>query len=239
GIGPTFLIDAAAYLPFILGLLLMRGLPQPRQDGRKVGEQVMEGLRYVAATPQVFWPIALVGAVSLLSINWNVLLPLFAKNVLNLGPDGLGLLYGALGIGSLAGSLHMARDSRAFTTGRVALYAILFTAFEALAAIPNHVWWVMACLVVAGYYSIRFTAGSNAYVQITVPDYLRVRVMSVYYLVFGGSSPFGNELVGGMAHYAGPKGALLLSGLLGGLFSLWVFWRWRRHMHGETASGAG
>lgn len=237
GIGPTFLIDAAAYLPFIAGLLVMRDLPLPRSDGRRVGEQVVEGLRYIRTTPDIFWPIALVGVVSLFSINWNVLLPLMAKNVLKLGADGLGLLYGALGIGSLAGSLHMARDHRPFTTSRVALYALLFTVFEALAAAPSRVEYVMVLLAAAGYYSIRFTSGSNALVQINVPDHLRLRVMSVYYLVFGGSSPFGNELVGAMAHVAGPRGALLLSSLIGGAFALWVLGRDRR-AHEEANSGA-
>lgn len=243
GVGPAFLLNAASYLAVLAGLRLMRDLPETAPRGRRnLLPEVAEGLTYLRATPGVFWPIALVGVVSLFGLNWNIVLPVLAKSVLHVGPDGLGLLYTALGLGALSGGLAMAALSRrGVGMADVSLHAVAFTALEvAVAAVPSFP-VDLGLLALCGYAMIRFTAGCNALVQTRVPDDLRGRVMSVYFLVFGGSSPFGNEFTGAVSGGFGVRDAMALGGSLAGLFAVSVWWRdrtGRLHPAPESQEGA-
>jgi hypothetical protein len=80
-------------------------------------------------------------------------------------------------------------------------------------------------LLVMGFCGILFMAGSNSTVQLTVPDELRGRVMSLHTLMFAGITPFGAFLMGSVAEAAGVKAALLLSGG-GALISVLVLLAW-------------
>lgn len=224
GSGPAFILNGISYLAVIVGLWLMRDLPPPvARPRRRLLQDVGEGLRYIRATRDVYWAIALLGTVSIFAINWNVVLPVLAKGDLGVGAQGLGFLYTALGTGALAGGLALAAARRAPEgVAGVAAYAVAFSALVcAVGAVPSYSLDLLL-LLGAGYAMIRFTAGCNAFVQTLVPDALRSRVMAVYFLVFGGSSPFGNELVGALTQWFGVRWAMLAAGLVSLAFALYV-----------------
>lgn len=227
GVGPAFLLNALSYVAVLVGLRLMTDLPhQALREPRSLLPDVAEGLAYLRSTPAVSWPIALVGVVSLFGINWGIVLPVLAKSVLHVGPEGLGLLYTALGVGALFGGLSLAATSRrALGVAGVSLHAAAFAALEVfVAAVPSFLVDLLL-LALCGYAMIRFTAGSNTLIQTHVPDALRARVMAVYFLVFGGSSPFGNELTGAISGGWGARAAMAVGGALAGLFAGYVWWR--------------
>ncbi|MBX6350103.1 MAG: MFS transporter [Clostridia bacterium] len=230
GTGPAFILNGVSYLAVLAGLALMRDLPPaaPRPR-RRLLEDVGEGLRYIRTTRDVFWAIALLGVVGVFAINWNVVLPVLAKGALEVGAQGLGFLYTALGVGALAGGLALAAARRApGGVAEVAGYAALFSVLTGAAgAVPSYL-LDLVLLALAGYAMIRFTAGCNSFVQSLVPDELRSRVMAVYFLVFGGSTPFGAELLGALAEWFGARWAMVLGSLVALAFSGFVLWLARR-----------
>ncbi|MBE3590542.1 MAG: MFS transporter [Firmicutes bacterium] len=239
GVGTAFLLNALSYVAVLVGLALMTPtLEPPRPARRRLLAEVGEGLAYLRATPSVSWPIVLLGVVSLFAINWNILLPLLAKQVLHVGPEGLGLLYTALGLGALVGALALAANAHhAIRFESVAAYATAFSATQLLVGFVPLFYVDLALLAVAGYTMIRFTASSNSLVQSLVPDGLRARVMSVYFLVFGGSSPFGNEFAGAVAAGWGPRAAFAAGAVLAGTFAAYVWLRETRRSDAEVAAG--
>jgi len=224
GVAPLFLLNALSFIAVIIGLALinMRDLyaqtkrPNVMQDAKKQGtlQSLREGLAYVVRTPSVLLVIAVLGAISLFGINFNVVLPLFATNVLHAGPEGFGFLSSAFGLGSLISALWLAWGNNKPSIHRLLIGAFAFCVLEIFFAV-SHLYLLSLVLIAAvGFSQIAFSATSNTILQTVAPDHLRGRVMSVFMLVFAGSVPFGNLFTGGMAHLFGAPIALLIGGAL-------------------------
>ncbi|MGD0249122.1 MAG: MFS transporter, partial [Candidatus Limnocylindrales bacterium] len=119
GTALCFTLNGLSYGAVVIGLLAMRGselmpatrLAIPRSVGA-VGANLGEGLRYVWRTPLVLLAITVIGFVSTFGMNFNVILPVMAARVLNVGPNGLGLLFAAMGAGALISALSVATLQR-------------------------------------------------------------------------------------------------------------------------------
>jgi MFS family permease len=220
GLAPCFLINAASYVPVIVGLLLMRTAElhgQPlvhlERSVRSIIDQLAEGLRYVWSTPVILLPIAIVGIVATAAFNFQVLMPLVARDLLGGGAETYGFLMAASGVGSLLSALALAAGRRP-SLSRVVVGAI--TAGLAVAAVGvSHVLPLSLLLMgLAGWGLITMAATTNMIVQMTVPDSLRGRAMSVYTTVFAGSTPVGGLVAGAIAGMSGVGVALVLGGLV-------------------------
>jgi MFS family permease len=129
-------------------------------------------------------------------------LPLLAKNVLHVGSIGFGTMSSATGVGSLLAALTLATMGKASQRTLIigaAAFAIL------LAAVASSQWYglTLVLLMALGVASIAFTTTANSTLQITAPDHLRGRVMSLYMLLFVGTTPIGSQLTGVMAEHIG------------------------------------
>src|SRR5262249_57525609 len=113
GEAAAFFVNAASFVAVIMALLAIPndGLPLPRQRNRLVGE-IAEGIRYAVGTPRVALVFSLLLTVSLFVVNYNVFVPLIARDVLGEGAHGFGLLMAALGTGAVTGAVVMAFVSR-------------------------------------------------------------------------------------------------------------------------------
>ena len=218
GVAPLFLLNAISFLPVILGIALIDSsklLAQVKQATivpRKPTtiQSLREGLAYVIHTPEVLLIIAVLGTVSLFGINFNVVLPLFATDVLHAGATGFGFLSSAIGLGALLAALGLAWSKRRASMTQILLVALIFCVLEALFALSR--WYMLSLLLIAmvGFAQVVFTTTANTTLQIVTPDYLRGRIMSVYMLVFVGSNPVGNLFTGGLAHLFGASISLLV-----------------------------
>jgi len=177
-------------------------------------QSLREGLSYVRHTPAVLLVIVVVGAISLFGINFNVVLPLFATNILNAGPAGFGFISSAYGFGSLISALWLAWSNRKPQIAPLLIAGILFSLLEALFAISH--WYPLSLVLIAcvGFAQIAFSATANTTLQTVTPDHLRGRIMSVFMMVFAGSIPIGNLFTGGLAQWLGAPIALLLGATL-------------------------
>ncbi len=220
GTAACFLLNGLSYGAVVVGLLAMtaadlipaRRLAVPRSV-HEVGVNLAEGLRYVRHTPVVLLAIAVIGFVSTFGMNFNVVLPVMAAEVLKAGSPGLGLLYSAMGAGALVSALAVATLNRPRIRVLVGGGIVLGLAELVLAATSSFP-VAMAAVFVAGIGAIATAASANSLVQITVPGPLRGRVMSVYTTVFAGSTPVGNGLTGGVGGFWGTPAALAMNGVI-------------------------
>ena len=111
GVTGCFFLNGLSFLAVIFGLWLIH---EPAHVERRLGSiaqvrrDLREGIRYVRASTPTLGVILLAGAIGIFGANFNVVVPILARNVLNVGPTGMGWLMAAMGVGSLVGSLGLA-----------------------------------------------------------------------------------------------------------------------------------
>jgi len=210
GVAGCYFLNASTFLATIAGLLLIRARPAiPTPDARRGAMilQVREGLRYALTTPEVFLVVIVMAAIGCFGYNFAVILPLIAQFVLNADPAAFGLLSSAIGVGSLIGSVAIARQGEP-TRKRLLVGAVGFSLLL-LGLAFSSAWVVMLpLLVVLGVFSILFSSTANIRLQKLTPPHLRGRVMSIYMLLFMGSAPIGSMVVGVLAEKQGVQMAV-------------------------------
>ena len=217
GIPLAFLLNGLSFL-FVIGALARLRLPERTPRGRTttVLEDVLEGLRYALLTPRIRLALGVLMVISVFVFNFGVYVPLLARNVLHEKADGFGFLMAALGIGAVLGALTLGALRQARPSLAMTLAAAVLACLGILAlSLVRHFWGAIPLLFVTGYFAILVTASSNATLQLSAPDELRGRVMSLYTLVFGGSVPLGALLVGVISEHAGVPAAFLVMGAAG------------------------
>ncbi len=213
GIAPTILLNAASFLAVIAGLLLMDThalvAPTTARSDAPVREQVVDGLRYVWNTPPVLLIMLVVAAIGTFGYNFSVVLPLLAGFVLKTNAAGFGGLSAFLGIGSLLAAITTAY-AKQVTPRRLLLGSGAFSLLLAAVAFSANFVLAAALLVALGFAGITFATTANTLLQLTVPNELRGRVMSLYILLFAGSTPIGGFLIGSLSSSIGVSWTLLI-----------------------------
>jgi MFS family permease len=223
GVTACFFVNGLSYVAVIAGLLMMRDaelrpatlLSRPTSVAR-VRSDLADGLGYVRRTPIVLLAVSLVGLVSTFGMNFNVLIPDLAQNVLGVGATGLGFMMASMGVGALAAALAVGSMSRP----RVRVLLVGAFALGVLQVVLGVVHSYPVALVAmfgAGAGAIAMTVSANTAIQLAVPDALRGRVLSVYTTVFAGSTPIGGPLIGALASAFGTSAALATGGVLSAL----------------------
>ncbi|WP_100445048.1 MFS transporter [Glycomyces xiaoerkulensis] len=212
--GTVIAINAAAFLGPALAcaLLLRRELSNPIHRGSDSSGGIGEALRLVAARPDLVGVLFVTLFVSGFAFNFPITLSMLAKTEFDTGADTFGLLLTALAVGALAGSLASGRRS-----GRPGVYTVLgaglaLGAATVAAGFGPNLWSAMVLLVPAGFAMVYFAQAANQRVQMGVRPDFRGRVLSVYLLVFLGSTPVFAPLVGWVCEVAGARAGLWLGG---------------------------
>jgi MFS family permease len=229
GVALAFLLNGLSFVAVVAALLRIRaeGASRPR-EGATMGGDIREGVAYALRTPRVALILALLLPVSLFVMNFNVLVPLLARDVLHEEAHGFGLLMASLGTGSLLGAVGLALAGRARPRLRIIFVAAVVTTAATAAMTPVRSFHLAAAvLFVIGCSSIVFMTSCNTMLQMTVPDALRGRMMSLYTMVFAGVTPFGSLLIGTVAEHLGVPTAFLTAGGAGLVFVVAVLVTWR------------
>ena len=232
GVGIAFLLNGLSFVAVLAALLAIRteGEPRPR-SGDTLGQEILHGLRYAWETPLIALILSLLFVMSLFVINFSVLVPLIAREVLHEGAHGFGLLMASLGIGAVAGAVALALAGR----GRAPRWLLAGTALAAAAGVAGlglvrQFWVAAAVLTVEGFVMIVFMASSNTTMQVTVPDVLRGRLMGLYAFLFVGMTPFGALLIGTIAERWGVPAACVVGGGCGFVSVLVLMLSWARRV---------
>jgi MFS family permease len=214
GEATCFLINAASYVAVIVSLLAIK---VPRRDReyavRSVWRGVFEGFGYAYRFPPVRAILLLVACSGLAGLPYTILMPVFAVEVLHGGPETLGVLMGAAGLGALAGSLYLASRDSVLGLGRwIAAMAASGGAGLIVLSFSRTLWFSLVCLAAIGFAMLVQLAACNTILQTIVDESKRGRVMSLYTMAFLGMTPIGSLLAGGLAESAGTPSTLRVSG---------------------------
>lgn len=216
GIAPCFFVNAASFLAVIAGLWLIRVPDRVTKSERNVLQETLEGLRYIRSKRLILLPLVLLGLISAFVMNFNVLIPVFAKQELGGEAVDYGLLMTAMGVGSFIAALNLAARSKAGPRMKVVLWgAIGMSLIELILGFEKQYLLAAVTLLAEGFFSITTTATINTTVQLNSDDAVRGRVMSVYSLVFGGVTPIGSLFAGSVSQALGAGRTFIISGVIG------------------------
>jgi MFS family permease len=214
GPGWCFAVNTLSFVAVLGSLLSMRVSElYPLLDRRRptLWRGTREGFAYARRNRTVLVILSMMVVFSSVSFNFNILLPLLAKTTLDAGPRTFGLISACFGAGALVGALSAAAMSRA--TWRVMFAgAGGFGICELLIAPLHSTALVGALLFVCGVFFTSYTANSNTAIQLASPDYIRGRVLGLYYYAWNGLAPFGALLVGWMCDTGGTELAFAVGG---------------------------
>ena len=216
-IGTAFLTASLLLIPAAALLLLLR-LPQPVDGSEQapsgsVFANLSEGLAYVMQRPALIGFLLLALVTAAFGTSYMTLLPVVARDILDVGPAGLGLLGAGAGIGALIGAFTVAFFSSSrqiklllFISGLGIGPILMLFAIASIFAVS-----LVMVVVVGAVLQITLTSNITL-VQMAVPDYIRGRVMGIRYVIMT-TGPLGILLLGVAAEVLGPAVALALMGL--------------------------
>ncbi|MHC1729111.1 MAG: MFS transporter [Syntrophobacteraceae bacterium] len=212
GEGVCFLLNGISYLAVLAALNALR-VP-PRESRRKkepAWREFCEGVRYVYSFKPIMAILCLLSLFSLAGTPFFVLLPAYAKDVLQGDAQTFGFLMSAAGFGALVSTIYLA--SRRSIHGLVKLIPAAMGAFGAgvaAFALSRNLTISLLCVFLAGFGMLAQIASSNTIIQTVVDEDKRGRTMSLFAMSFMGVMPFGSLLAGSAAETIGVRNTLLL-----------------------------
>jgi MFS family permease len=226
GEGYCFLIDGISYIAVIASLVAMRiTVPQARRPQRKIQHELKEGWQYVRGSLPIRSILTNLGLVSMFGMQHSTLMPIVAGEVLHGGPNTLGFLMSAVGVGALVGTVSLTMRKSVIGLGKRIMVATALAGVALIAFGFSKLLWVSVLILpFLGFGLMQQMAPSNTILQTIVEDEKRGRVMSFYSMAFLGMSPFGALLAGNMAARIGAPRTLMVNGVVCLISSL-VFWR--------------
>jgi MFS family permease len=215
GSGWCFAVNTLSFLAVLSGLLAMRVselYPLLDRGRPTILRGTREGFAYALHNRTVLVTLAMTAVFTAVGFNFNILLPLLAKNTLDAGPRTFGIISACFGAGALVGALSAAAISR--TTWRVMFLGATGFGICELVIAPVHSTPLAGVLLfVCGIFFTSYTANSNAAIQLASPDHIRGRVLGLYYYAWNGLAPLGALIVGWMCDRGGTELAFAVGGV--------------------------
>lgn len=215
GIGGVYIIMAAMYVIVILSLLRIRDRgASPNPDKVSGFRSAVDGLRYIRGNSALMALLMLAFAPVLLGMPYQALMPVFAEDVFDVGPSGLGLLMTVNGIGALLGSLVVASLTDISRRGLVQLgLGVGFGLSVALFAFSGNFYVALFALMIVGGASASYMSLNSTLVMDKADPQYHGRVMSIYMLTFS-LMPLSVLPTGAIADAVGAPVTIGIAGLL-------------------------
>ena len=228
GVATVYALNAVSFLATISAILLMRDLPsrQPVGRGAISLRALGEGLRFVFGAPLLRSTLILDG-VATFFCSATALLPLFAQDVIQVGPRGYGWLFAAPSIGAVLASAAMVRlVGRIRRRGMVLLWAVVVYGLATIVFGLSRAFWPMfLALAVTGSADTVSAVLRNVVRQFETPDHLRGRMVGISMLFFMGGPQLGEFESGVAAQWLGAGAAVVVGGVASVITTGWIAWR--------------
>lgn len=216
GAGWCFLINGLSFIAVLYGLSRITSKPFVRKVSSRTSmlSEIGEGLSYIKGEIMLVKTLLLVTVAGIFIFNFNVLIPVFTREILLLDEKTFGFLMSSLGFGSMIGALLVSMKGRKGPKPHIILASLIIISILFIIVGFSRAYLVTALLLaVIGIFNILFSTTANSTIQITSKDEYRSRVMSVYTLLFAGTTPIGNLYAGFVSGRFGADIAFCVSGL--------------------------
>jgi MFS family permease len=223
GEGWCFALDAVSYLAVIVSIVLMRFTPHvENRHPVAMLRELSSAWQYVIASVPIRSALLLLAIVSIAGVPYTVLMPAIAAQELHGGPNTMGILMAASGVGALVGGIYLASRHTVVGLGRVMLIGTLtFGVTLVLFSLVHTMWLAAPLLALAGGGFIVQMASTNTIIQTIVDERFRGRVMAFYTMAFFGTVPIGSLFSGLLAEHLGAPMTIRLGGLICVMSGLW------------------
>lgn len=216
GTGWVFVLNGLSFISPIIALIMMRGVVERVPDRRAdIGAlaRLREGVGYVRSRPDIVMVLVILFGLGTFGMNFQMTMALMATETYGKGPGEYGILGSIMAIGTLSGALFAARR-RVPRRRSIVVGTVVFGVLEVLSGLtPTYLLFAVS-LIPVGVAAMTVMTAANAYVQTTVPEHVRGRVMALYIMVFMGGTPFGAPIIGWVAELLGARWSLLGGGAL-------------------------
>ncbi|MCC6508248.1 MAG: MFS transporter [Pirellulaceae bacterium] len=217
--GVVFMVSVTAVYAVAAGLFLVSSammLTMPRvptvQLAQRSNQSLLAGLHYIAGQPVVLGAISL-DLFAVLLGGATAMLPIFAKDILHVGPTGLGLLQAAPAAGALAMTLYLSRHPLSHGIGKQLFVSVaIFGLFTIVFGVSESFWLSIASLVILGAADCVSVVIRQSLVQLETPDDMRGRVSAVNSVFIGASNQLGEFESGVMAAWLGIVPSVVVGG---------------------------
>jgi MFS family permease len=210
-----FFANALSYLLVVVALLAIRSEPgSAKSASTSAFENIKDGFGFLWSMGSARASLFLLALVSLMGIRYDVLMPVFASQILHGGPGSYGILMAMSGAGAIGGSLILAL-SKSFKTGLgrwIGLSTASLGAALILFSVSRSLWLSAGLLIAAGFSMVGQLDATNVLIQKMSPDNLRGRVMALWTMALTGLAPFGSLLTGWLGEHFGAPRAVAAGG---------------------------
>lgn len=230
GVAMCFALNAISFAAVLVSLFFIKPLPiyHPPKPSTKALAEIREGLRYIRSSRVLMQTLILIAILGTFVPNFSVLVPVFATDILQLNETGFAFLMSFLGIGSLGGALYIAAISHTGPRRWIMRIVPLIVSIGMLLTGLTRTFILTGLLLaVTGFFFVAFNANATSTLQMNASDEYRGRVMSVYTLIFGGSTPIGNLYAGVIADRVSAGAGFIACGAI--MLPLLVLVMTRRH----------
>lgn len=224
GIPPSFFINGFSFFITIIALKYMRSselLAKPSVAAAK--GQVRAGLRYVRDNSILFQILIMIAIIGTLTLEFQVVFPLFAKFTLNGDAGTYAALTSLLSAGAIAGGLWGAGRKKDVTQMAV-VWSAFATGFAVLLlAVAPNLWLALIAVFLVGASVITYTSFSQALLQLRASPEMRGRVMSLWTVGMLGSTPVGGFIIGYISEVTSPRVGLAVgsvAAIIAGMYGL-------------------
>jgi MFS family permease len=220
GLAGNFFLNGASFLAVLVALYLMR-VPSGWAHQQSTIQAIRTALGTVRRDAVLPWVLSGYAALLFLGPSSALILPVYALKILHVGPERLGLLFSAAGLGTILGALFLASLGSSPRRGPIYLKGIfIWVAALAGFALSGRFWISMAALLVFGIGQTLAGTTTITMLQTRVPEQMRGRVMSLNTLLIMGVRPLGDFPAGALIAGIGAPGTVLLSAGLVGIYGL-------------------
>lgn len=212
GASVVYAASAMLFVAAIVATLLIRIERRPAPREKVSLETLFAGIGFIWRRKEVLGAISL-DLFAVLLGGATALLPIFARDILHVGPWGLGVLRSAPAVGALMVSLYLARRPIQRRVGKVMFGAVaLYGVATLVFAVSTSFWVSLAALALTGAFDMVSVVIRQSLVQLDTPDAMRGRVSAVNSIFIGASNQLGEFESGVTAAWLGPVGSVLLGG---------------------------
>lgn len=200
---------------FVLVKLAKTDLPKETETSKdSPWTQMVESVRYIRSNSPIFAALLITIVTNYLVFPYHVLLPVFARDILNQGPFGLGLLGASSGIGSFLGLLIINKIRPTFSNGWIFIGGSIFMSlFLVPFSFSSHFSLSVIALILSGAGQSSFSVMQSAIVLISANKDMRSRIMGTLVIAIG-AGPFGNIQIGALSERIGAPSALAITSSL-------------------------
>ncbi len=215
GVAACFALNAVSFVAVIVGLGMMRPAEFHADVSRSRATlltSIREGLVYARRTKTIVVVLGMLAVISTVSINFNVVLPVLARDTMQGTAQTYGFITAAFGLGAVAGAFITAGRTRASRT-LLLVAAAGFGAAQLAVATQRSLLGVSLALIATGVFYAMYTASSNAIVQLATPGHVQGRISGLYSYVFIATGPVGSLIAGGLSERGGAPLAFVAGGI--------------------------